>query len=173
MSPERAPRRALQTAVAAGILGIALAGCGSTMSTPAAPPPVTTEGPSMPAATASDPLVLDRLREAINSGDATRVADCFTADFQAELPHHPERNFTGAERVLANWTAIFNTAPHLNAKVLRSVASGPEIWSEWEITGVNTAGAPVLFAGPVILTTRNGQINWVRFYLEPVGAIPG
>ncbi|WNG87603.1 nuclear transport factor 2 family protein [Mycobacterium sp. ITM-2016-00317] len=122
----------------------------------------------MPAASDSDPLVLDRLREAINSGDASRVADCFTADFHAELPHHPERSFTGADRVLANWTAVFTTAPDLTARVLRTARGGAEIWSEWEITGVDTAGAPVTFAGPVIVTTRDGQINWARFYLDPV-----
>lgn len=127
----------------------------------------------MPAATTSDPRVLDRLRDAINSGDATRVAGCFTADFRAELPHHPERSFIGAERVLANWTAIFHTAPELTAKVLRTVNSGAEIWSEWEITGMDSAGAPVTFAGPVIFTTRDGQIDWARFYLDRVGAMPG
>lgn len=125
----------------------------------------------MSAPTPSGPLALDRLREAINSGDPARVADCFTADFLAELPHHPERSFTGAQRVQANWTAIFARAPHLTAKVLRTAVNGPEIWSEWEITGVDTAGAPVTFAGPVIVTTRDGRINWARFYLDPV--LPG
>lgn len=118
--------------------------------------------------TQSDPVVLDRLREAIGSGDPTQVADCFTADFRAELPHHPERSFTGAERVQANWTAIFATAPDLTAKILRTAVNGAEVWSEWEITGVDTVGAPVTFAGPVIVTTRDGQINWARFYLDPV-----
>jgi ketosteroid isomerase-like protein len=127
----------------------------------------------MPAGGDSDSLVLDRLRDAINSGDPTKVAGCFTADFRAELPHHPQSSFIGAERVLANWTAIFNTAPKLTAEVLRAAVSGATIWSEWEITGVDTAGAPVTLVGPVIVTTRDGQINWARFYLEPVGTRPG
>ncbi len=165
---ERWPR-GLLTAVAVGILGVALAACGTVAPISSPPPPETTEETEMPAHTASDPLVLDRLREAINSGDPTRVADCFTADFRAELPHHPERSFIGAERVHANWTAIFTTAPHLTAEILRTAVNGAEIWSEWQITGVNTAGTPVTFAGPVIVTTRNGQISWARFYLDPVG----
>jgi ketosteroid isomerase-like protein len=126
----------------------------------------------MSAAPSSDQLALERLRDAINSGDASRVAGCFTADFRAELPHHPERSFQGAERVAANWTAIFDKAPHLNAEILRTAASGPEIWSEWEITGLDRAGEPVTFAGPVIITTRGGHINWARFYLDTVDTVP-
>lgn len=163
--------KATLTAVVAGLLALALAACGTSVSTPAAPSSTTKGGPDMSAPTPSGPLALDRLREAINSGDPARVADCFTADFLAELPHHPERSFTGAQRVQANWTAIFARAPHLTAKVLRTAVNGPEIWSEWEITGVDTAGAPVTFAGPVIVTTRDGRINWARFYLDPV--LPG
>jgi ketosteroid isomerase-like protein len=117
-----------------------------------------------------DPLVLVRLRDAINSGDASRVAECFTSDFRAELPHHPERSFVGADWVRANWTAIFDTAPHLTANVLRTAVSGAEIWSEWEITGLDRAGNPITFVGPVITTARDGRISSARFYLEPVRA---
>jgi ketosteroid isomerase-like protein len=121
-----------------------------------------------------DPLVLDNLRDAIDSGDAARVAGCFTPDFRADLPHHPERSFVGSDRVRANWTAIFDTAPHLTANVLRTAVSGPEIWSEWEITGFDRAGNPIAFVGPVIVTTRDGKISSARFYLEPVrGDQPG
>ena len=125
----------------------------------------------MSTSNSSDPLALDRLRDAIASGDASRVASCFTVDFRAELPHHPERNFVGAEQVHANWTAIFNRAPHLTARVLRTAVNGSEIWSEWEMANVDEPGAPVVFAGPVILTTRDGKIDWVRFYLDPIGSV--
>jgi ketosteroid isomerase-like protein len=126
----------------------------------------------MPAFTPSDPQALDRLSDAISSGDPARVASCFTSDFRAELPQHPERNFVGAEQVRANWTAIFHNWPNLTARVLRTAVNGPEIWSEWEMTNDDKAGNPVVFAGPVILTTHDGKINWVRFYLDPVG-LPG
>lgn len=165
-------RRAASTAVAAVVLVLALAACATTTSNPPAPPSATPTGSEIPTTDPSDPLVLDRLREAINSGDPSRVADCFTEDFRAELPHHPERSFTGAARVKANWTAIFSKAPDLTAEVLRTAVNGAEIWSEWEITGVDTAGSPVTFVGPVILTTRDDRINWVRFYLDPVSATP-
>ncbi|MGV9799278.1 nuclear transport factor 2 family protein [Mycobacterium sp. NPDC003449] len=126
----------------------------------------------MSTSTPSDPLALDRLRDAIGSGDAARVASCFTADFRAELPQHPERNFVGTEQVRANWSAIFDRTPHLTARVLRTAVNGAEIWSEWEMADIDKPGAPVVFAGPVILTTRDGKINWVRFYLDPVGPTP-
>ena len=126
----------------------------------------------MPTFTPSDPQALDRLSDAIGSGDPALVASCFTPDFRAELPQHPERNFVGAEQVRANWTAIFRNSPNLTARVLRTAVNGAEIWSEWEMTNDDKAGNPVVFAGPVILTTHNGKINWVRFYLDPVG-LPG
>lgn len=116
--------------------------------------------------------VLDKLRDAINSHDPARVASCFTDDFRSELPHHPERSFTGNQRVVANWTAIFATAPNLTAGVLRSAVNDTEVWSEWEMVGTSSDGAPVVFAGPAIMTTRDGRIATVRFYLDLVAAAP-
>lgn len=165
----------LRALLSAGTLAAALSFGASACGTEKTPSATTTntKGPVMSTSSPSDPLALDRLREAIDSGDAAQVASCFTADFRAELPHHPERNFTGAEQVHANWTAIFHIAPHLTARVLRTAVNGSEIWSEWEMADVDKPGAPVVFAGPVILTTRDGKINWVRFYLDPVGPMPG
>jgi ketosteroid isomerase-like protein len=77
--------------------------------------------------TVPDLQLLDQLRDAINSHDAARVAECFAEDFRAELPHHPDRSFTGAHHVLANWTNIFASATELTAKVLRSATSDGEM----------------------------------------------
>lgn len=137
-----------------------------------APPPSTPEGPPS-LVTPPDLQILDRLREAINSHDPVRVAACFTSDFRAELPHHPERSFTGAQRVVANWTSIFASAPHLTATVLRSASSGAEIWSEWEMTEPTADGPTVRFVGPVVLTARDGRIATARFYLDQVDTVPG
>lgn len=116
--------------------------------------------------------VLDKLRDAINSHEPARVAACFTEDFRSELPHHPGRSFTGAQRVVANWTAIYASAPNLTARVLRSAVNDTEVWSEWEMVGTSPDGAPVVFAGPAIMTTRDGRIATVRFYLDAVDAPP-
>lgn len=122
----------------------------------------------MPGTRISKSVAIDRLRDAINSGDPARVADCFTDDYRAEVPHHPDQSFVGSERVLTNWTAIFNTTPHLTAEVLRTAVSGAEIWAEWKMSGVTTAGDSVTFAGPAVVTIRGDRINWSRFYLDRV-----
>lgn len=113
--------------------------------------------------------VLDALRDAINSGDPVRVADCFTDDYRAELPHHPERSFTGNEQVRKNWTMIFAGISDLQATVLRTARSGGEIWSEWQMTGRAADGSPVTLVGPVVLTTRDAKIAWARFYVDRSG----
>ncbi|AUG76869.1 hypothetical protein CFP65_2007 [Kitasatospora sp. MMS16-BH015] len=33
---------------------------------------------------------IDRLKDAINSHDPRRVADCFTTDYRSETPHRPQ-----------------------------------------------------------------------------------
>ena len=118
--------------------------------------------------TMNQPDPIERLRDAINSHDPQRVADCFTADYRSETPHRPTEGFTGSDHVLANWTAIFARLPDLRADVLRRAAAGPELWSEWEMVGSGPDGAPALMRGPVIMTTREGRIDWTRFYLSPV-----
>lgn len=147
-------KRLLNAAVI-GCAAITMAACG-TGTTPDAPVP----------------QALERLREAINSGDPQQVANCFTSDFRSELPHHPERSFTGTDQVLKNWTAMYALAPDLNARILRTATHDGELWSEWEMTGTQTSGAPVTFIGPVIATTRDGLISSVRFYLDRVDQPP-
>jgi hypothetical protein len=116
----------------------------------------------------TEPDAVDRLRHAIDSHDPRRVADCFTADYRAEVPHRPAEGFVGSDRIAANWTAIFARLPHLHARVLRRAVAGPEIWSEWEMAASDAADAPVLLGGPVVMTTRGGRIAWARFYVGPI-----
>ncbi|MDN5749744.1 MAG: nuclear transport factor 2 family protein, partial [Pseudonocardia sp.] len=118
------------------------------------------------------PEPVDRLRDAINSHDPQRVASCFTNDYRAEVPHRPAEGFVGSDTVAANWAAIFGRLPGVHARVLRHAVAGPEIWSEWEMTATDSPGAPVLLCGPVIMTSRDGQIDRARFYLGPVEPSP-
>jgi ketosteroid isomerase-like protein len=120
--------------------------------------------------TTPDARVLNLLREAIESHDPRRVAACFTDDFRADVPHHPSRSFSGAQNVLANWTNIFHKCPQLTATVLRSAINATELWSEWEMSEPTADGPAVRFAGPVVLTTREGRIATARFYLDAVDA---
>ncbi|MGW1507485.1 nuclear transport factor 2 family protein [Streptomyces mirabilis] len=111
---------------------------------------------------------VDRLCDAINSHSVQRVADCFTADYAKEAPHHPAESFTGREHVLTSWSLIFTRIPDLQARVLRTAVSGSEVWSEWEMSGTSSEGLPALFVGPVVMTVRDDRINWTRFYVSPV-----
>lgn len=114
----------------------------------------------------NDPI--DRLKDAINSHDPHQVADCFTANYRSETPHRPQDGFTGNDRVLMNWTAIFGRLPDIRAAVLRRATADAELWSEWEMVGTAPDGTQAVMRGPVIMTTHDGRIDWTRFYLSPV-----
>ncbi|MFB6808507.1 nuclear transport factor 2 family protein [Streptomyces sp. NPDC056387] len=116
----------------------------------------------------NDPI--DRLKDAINSHDPHQVADCFTTTYRSETPHRPQDGFTGNDRVLTNWTAIFGQLPDIRAEVLRRATADGELWSEWEMVGTAPDGTRAVMRGPVIMTTRDGRIDWTRFYLSPVAA---
>jgi hypothetical protein len=116
------------------------------------------------------PASVSRLRDAINSHDPARVAECFAPGYHCEMPLHPERGFVGADHVLANWTGMFSTIADLRATVLRATVDGPETWSEWEMAGTAPDGSPTLLRGPVIWTETDDRIGWARFYLDRVGS---
>jgi len=115
------------------------------------------------------PVQVERLRDAINSHDAARVADCFTENYQCDMPMHPSRGFTGRARVRENYRAIFARVPDLHANVLRSCQDESEVWSEWEMSGTADEGIPSMNTGVVIiLSTVDGLIAHTRFYLDAV-----
>jgi len=115
------------------------------------------------------PAQVERLREAINSHDAARVADCFAENYQCDTPMHPSRSFTGRARVQENYRAIFARVPDLHASVLRSCQDESEVWSEWEMSGTSDEGIPSMNTGVVIiLSTVDGLIAHTRFYLDAV-----
>jgi len=113
---------------------------------------------------------IERLRDAINSHDAARVADCFTENYQCDMPLHPSRSFTGRARVLENWQAIFARLPDLRATVLRSCQdSSGCLWSEWEMSGTSREGIASLLTGvAIILSVFDQRIQHTRFYLDGV-----
>jgi hypothetical protein len=164
-------RRVVLHAAAMTVLAVVLTSCGTAVPSPTSLPSPTEKGPSMSEPTA-DLAVLDRLRDAIDSHDPSQVVACFTDDYRSEVPHHPDRSFTGIEQVRRNWTAIFVDVPDISASIVRTATNGAEIWSEWELTGTDSAGARVTFVGPVVLTAREGRISWTRFYLDRVDATP-
>jgi ketosteroid isomerase-like protein len=114
--------------------------------------------------------MLHRLEAATNAHDLEGLTDCFTADYENETPAHPARGFSGRQQVHRNWQAIFAGVPDLQARVLRSVSTGNEVWSEWEMSGHRRDGAEHLMRGVIIFTVRQGRASRARFYLEPVDA---
>lgn len=115
------------------------------------------------------PEPIQRLVDALNSHDPSRVAAAFAEDYRAELPMHPERNFVGNAQVEQNYGRIFADIPDLRAAVLRWTADGDVIWSEWEMTGTRQDGSNALLRGVVIAhAPRGGPIAHTRFYIDPV-----
>jgi ketosteroid isomerase-like protein len=114
-----------------------------------------------------------RLEAATNAHDLDALVDCFAPDYENETPTHPARGFTGREQVRRNWQAIFGGVPDLQARVLRSVGSGDEVWTEWEMSGRRRDGVQHLMRGVIVFTVERGRAARARFYLEPVDAGSG
>ena len=112
--------------------------------------------------------VVGELRDAINAHDPDRVAACFTDDYRCERPLHPAESFTGSRQVRRNYAQMFAAFAEIEATILRSAEHDREHWSEWEMRAISATGDRVLRRGPVILTTRDGLIDWARFYVDPV-----
>lgn len=115
-----------------------------------------------PILTQSNLSVLLKMKAAINAHDIDAFANCFTHDFVSEKPVHPERNFTGAEQVRKNWTALFAQVPDLQAKLITHTIADNLGWSEWHWEGNQANGAE--------FNTR-GVITWARLYMEPVQSL--
>jgi limonene-1,2-epoxide hydrolase len=114
-----------------------------------------------------DPF-LATLLHATNAHDLDALVDCFDTTYHNEAPAHPGRDFQGREQVRANWRQIFTFVPDVHAEVLRWAADGPEIWSEWEMSGTRLDGTRHLMRGVIIFGVRAGLATSARFYLEPV-----
>lgn len=114
------------------------------------------------------PAMVDRLVRATNEHDVDGVAACFAEDYENETPAHPARSFRGRAQVRRNWEQIFAFVPDLRAEVLRTAIEGETAWSEWEMTGTRSDGAPHLMRGVVVFGVRDEVAHWARFYLEPV-----
>ena len=114
------------------------------------------------------PPVLDRLQATINGHDLEAMVSCFAVDYVNETPAHPQRGFRGQEQVRVNWRQIFASVPDIQARVLRSNVDGDTLWTEWDIAGNRTDGAPFLMRGVVIFGIAGDTIGSARFYLEPV-----
>lgn len=112
--------------------------------------------------------VVTALLDATNLHDLEALTACFAPDYRLEMPAHPDRSFRGVEQVRRNWSMFFTSIPDLSARILAAFESGPEVWSEWEMTGTRNDGSRHEMRGVMIFTVSEGLIRACRFYLEPV-----
>ena len=112
--------------------------------------------------------MVERLCDATNRHDLDAIVDCFAPDYRNETPTHPSRGFQGREQVRRNWGQILAAVPDVSATVLRSVADGDAVWSEWEMRGTRRDGAAHLMRGVIVFGVQDRRANWARFYLDPV-----
>lgn len=117
--------------------------------------------------------VVERLLAAINAHDLEAMVACFADDFVNETPAHPRRGFRGNQQVRRNWSQIFAGVPDLGARAPRMAVDGDTVWTEWEMSGTRRDGAGFLMRGVSIFGVTEGQLAWVRFYLEPVEEASG
>jgi ketosteroid isomerase-like protein len=113
-------------------------------------------------------VLLERLRDAMNSHDAQRMASLFADDYESVQPAHPARGFGGSTQVLSNWTSVFEGVPDFTAELVASAVDGDTEWTEWDWRGHHTDGAPFAMRGVVIMVARDGLVARMRLYLEPV-----
>lgn len=109
-----------------------------------------------------------RLLEATNNHDLDAIVDCFAPDYLNETPAHPARGFRGAAQVRRNWAQILAGVPDLRAEIVRTATRDDTLWIEWAMDGTRRDGAPYAMRGVTIFGVRDGRVDWVRFYLEPV-----
>jgi uncharacterized protein (TIGR02246 family) len=112
--------------------------------------------------------VMADLRDAMNAHDAQRMAALFAEDYESVQPVHPSRRFDGRDQVLANWTSVFEGVPDFTAELVSWAVDGDTEWGEWDWRGHHADGSDFAMRGVVILDARDGVIERMRLYLEPV-----
>lgn len=119
--------------------------------------------------TETSPLtVIDTMKRAVNEHDLDALSVCFQSDYRSEQPFHPDRSFRGREQMRKNWSQIFQSVPDIRANVVRGAADGNTVWTEWELRGTRSGGVPAVMAMVTIAGIEEGQVAWMRLYLEPV-----
>jgi ketosteroid isomerase-like protein len=110
----------------------------------------------------------DRLNAALNAHDLEAFLACFHPDYGSEQPAHPDRAFQGREQVRTNWASVFEGVPDFRSELVRAVADGEVVWSEWRWRGTQSDGAALDIVGVMVCGVRDGQMSWARLYMEPV-----
>ena len=112
--------------------------------------------------------VVERLNDAFNAHDIEAFVAMFAPDYDSVQPAHPDRAFTGREKVRENWSAIFDGVPDFRSELVRASTDGETVWTEWHWQGTQAGGAALDMAGVIVMGIRDEQIAWARLYVEPI-----
>jgi len=109
------------------------------------------------------PEVIAKLQAAMNHRDVEALVKCFAEHYQSEQPFHPDRGFSGTEKLHRNWTLIFERVPDFKAEVMCSRGENDIVWSEWRWHGTGFE-----WRGVILFGVKDEIIEWARVYMEPV-----
>jgi ketosteroid isomerase-like protein len=112
--------------------------------------------------------VIERLVSAVNRHDPDGIVELCHPDVRSEMPPHPARNSVGRDMMRANWAVIFELVPDLVAEMTRCTVDGELVWVEWLWRGTHTDGSRFERCGVAIHGIRDGQVKWVRAYMQPI-----
>jgi limonene-1,2-epoxide hydrolase len=113
--------------------------------------------------------VVEAAVEAINRHDLGAFLASFDEGYRSEQPRHPERNFTGVERVAANWRGNLHAMADLHWETLGLHSQGSLVITELRWSSTRANGERWREQGVILYTVREGRIVAGRLYMEPIG----
>jgi ketosteroid isomerase-like protein len=114
------------------------------------------------------PLLLERMRAALDVHDLDAFLEFFHEDYIGERPIHPDAAPSTREDVRENWSEVIRDVPDLRIEIPQAIQDRDTIWSEWRAYGHARSGAMLELRGVVIFGVRGNRVAWSRMYLEPV-----
>jgi ketosteroid isomerase-like protein len=114
------------------------------------------------------PLLLERMRAALDAHDLDAFVEFFHEDYVGERPRHPDAAPSTREDVRANWAEVIRDVPDLRIEIPAATLAGDTIWSEWRAYGTARSGAALELRGAIIFGVRDDRVAWSRMYFEPI-----
>jgi ketosteroid isomerase-like protein len=114
------------------------------------------------------PLLLERMRAALDAHDLDAFVEFFMEDYVGERPLHPDAAPSTRDDVRNNWSEVIRDVPDLRIEIPAATQDGDTIWSEWRAYGRARSGAQLELRGAIIFGVRGNRVAWSRMYLEPV-----
>lgn len=114
------------------------------------------------------PLLLERMRVALDAHDLDAFLEFFHEDYIGERPRHPDAPPSTREDVRENWSEVIRDVPDLRVEIPQAIQDRDTIWSEWRAYGHSRSGALLELRGVIIFGVRGQRVAWSRMYFEPV-----